>query len=192
MTNAYASFKQIRDFAIEGIQKCDRPLTALEKISVGRQYKVAKWLVEGYTYLIRNWGKPDSPTISDFANDFGWERAARLADLAARLKPLTARVVASAGVIQCPSESCVKLRRGGSMGLSAYMQPSQQQVLQRVEFVLDNPEPRMGPSLPGEYRLVCGTCREKVTVFDITPEGMGVNSPTGPALIKEAFPEDFE
>lgn len=51
------------------------PLSPIEKILLGRAYKVATWLHEGVTSLVT--GDPGSTTLEKLAT-LGWETAARI------------------------------------------------------------------------------------------------------------------
>lgn len=68
-------FSAIRTFAIRELSKME--LSAVEKITLGRELKVRHWLLEGFTTLAKSPGKLSLETLAPLS----WETMARLLQL---------------------------------------------------------------------------------------------------------------
>lgn len=72
-------YRQVRLLALGKLDKLKLPW--LERVKIARQFKVTEWLERDYAALIRSWGVIPLETL---AENFGWEMAARLSNLAAK------------------------------------------------------------------------------------------------------------
>jgi hypothetical protein len=77
----YSKLLQVRKLAIKQLSSLD--ITPLQKVQLGRAYKVASWFIDGCTTLIED---PEVGSLESLASSLGWETAARIA-WAARKQP---------------------------------------------------------------------------------------------------------
>ncbi|KAF6752775.1 hypothetical protein DFP72DRAFT_791913, partial [Ephemerocybe angulata] len=70
--------EEVRGLSIKKISATN--IGAIEKVKLGKEFRVPTWLLEGYLEIIKSWGKVGS--LDDIGSTLGWESAARLADMA--------------------------------------------------------------------------------------------------------------
>ncbi|RXW21149.1 hypothetical protein EST38_g4696 [Candolleomyces aberdarensis] len=169
---------QFRELAIGKLSSLN--LTPIQNLQLGKTYKVASWIVEGYTALLQ-----DTQTISldDLGASLGWETAARILWAAKKFK--TKRFV----VIGREAWQCLRCSRSGTL-LAAGS-------LLRPVFAIQNHEEDVYEDSyedsTGEPSLECSECPysgNRIQVELSTLEGSGPDSFS--AAVREVFAEELK
>ncbi|KAJ3513304.1 hypothetical protein NMY22_g15080 [Coprinellus aureogranulatus] len=98
------SMEKIKQMAIDELDEA-RSLDAMEKVDLGREYRVSTWLITGYMSIVENWAEKHW-TLNDLGDKLGWETAARILELVSKSKRPEkveqCEVMVSADCASCP------------------------------------------------------------------------------------------